>query len=393
MLSFGGRPVGLPCVALALNELRTNVSIWRIKYFLLSGLFGAGVLCALSCFQKLLIAAPLTPKGFIVPSGFGFLAGAAIGLWHTKVLMLKRELESHILRQSDQLREIFDFAPVGIFQFTLEGRYRDINGRFAAMLGYEREDLLQGDIHFTGHCVDSEDCEAFKRLLAEHGEMVDRHIQLYRKDGSRMWMSISATVKTDAEGDYFDGFSLDITGRKRAEDQLKVMATTDELTGIFNRRCFMEVARKEVERSTRFKYDLAFIMFDVDRFKNVNDTYGHDVGDEVLRLLSSTAGECLRAIDVLARIGGEEFAALLPETDQDGALLVAERIRKEIEDMSVSCPQGEVRVTVSLGLAMFSGSAGGQLGDLMKASDKALYRAKDNGRNRVEVYSPESYAT
>jgi len=110
-------------------------------------------------------------------------------------------------------------------------------------------------------------------------------------------------------------------------------------------------------------------------------------------LLSSTAGECLRTVDVLARIGGEEFAALLPETNLVGALLVAERIRKEIEDMSVPCPQGEVRVTVSLGLVMFNGSSGGQLGDLMKASDKALYRAKDNGRNRVEVYSPGSDGT
>jgi|GEM_PF-5309621 len=393
MVSFGGRPAGSPCVALVLDELGMDVSIWRIRYFLLSGLFGAGVLCLLSCFQKLVIAAPLTPKGFIVPMGFGFFAGAAIGLWHTKVLMLKRELESHFLRQSDQLQNIFSFAPVGIFQFTLDGRYREINGRFAAMLGYKREDLLQGDAIFSELCVNPEDCEDVKRLLAEHGEMVDKYIQLYRKNGSRMWMSLSATVKSDAGGDYFDGFSLDITGRKQAEDQLKIMATTDELTGIFNRRCFMEMARKEVERATRFNYDLAFIMFDVDRFKNVNDTYGHDVGDKVLRMLSSTAGECLRTVDVLARIGGEEFAALLPETDLDGALLVAERIRKEIEDMSVPCPQGEVRVTVSLGLVMFNGSSGGQLGDLMKASDKALYRAKDNGRNRVEVYSPGSDGT
>jgi len=316
---------------------------------------------------------------------FGFCTGVLLGVWNFRIVRLKRALELTVARQQTRLQDITAFAPVGIFQFTPDGRYVDVNNRYASMLGYEREDLLAGRVNMADLYQVPEDYEEVGRSLAEGRELVDHHVALRRKDGSPMWMSVFVKIAREAEGFYYDGFALDITDRKHGEEQLRHMAVTDELTGLVNRRCFVESARKEIERCRRFGHDLAFIMIDADRFKNVNDNYGHGVGDDVLRMIASTTAESLRAVDVLARIGGEEFAVLLPQTGPDGAALVAERIRKGIEDQSVACARGEVRITVSLGLAMLARDMK-QLEDLMKAGDEALYRAKANGRNRVEVH-------
>jgi diguanylate cyclase (GGDEF)-like protein len=170
---------------------------------------------------------------------------------------------------------------------------------------------------------------------------------------------------------------------QEANLKLQEIASRDGLTGLFNHRHFQEVLARELDRSVRYGHPLSLILFDIDHFKVVNDTYGHPAGDAVLQALSQRASELLRTSDILARYGGEEFAAILPETGEKGAFVLAERVRRGIEQMQICAEGHTVSVTISLGVATRTPKRreGGKA-ELIAAADNALYRSKKNGRNR-----------
>ena len=161
----------------------------------------------------------------------------------------------------------------------------------------------------------------------------------------------------------------------------------DALTGIANRRYFFEQANTEMQRAFR-SGSLSLLMIDLDHFKLVNDTWGHAVGDAVLKNFSVVARGPLRVADLLARIGGEEFAVLLPATSADGARVVAERIREVVISQFIEIPEGQITYTVSIGVTELNAVAD-SLSSFMKRADTALYRAKELGRNRIEVFKNE----
>ncbi len=177
---------------------------------------------------------------------------------------------------------------------------------------------------------------------------------------------------------------MDISEQKETESKLVNQASTDNLTGISNRRFFDEVAKKEVARSRRYKTPLSGIMFDIDWFKKVNDTYGHLAGDIVLKHLAEVAKSKLREMDFIARVGGEEFAVLLPETDIDDAIKVAERIRQSVEKSEVIFSDQVIKITISIGVSKLLPEDGKSFLTLFQRADEALYRAKQKGRNQVE---------
>jgi diguanylate cyclase (GGDEF)-like protein len=179
----------------------------------------------------------------------------------------------------------------------------------------------------------------------------------------------------------------EVAERQAAQAQLLELATTDSLTGLRNRRYFMETASQEFERSRRYQIPLSLLMLDADRFKSINDRFGHHVGDEALKALAAIGQRQLREIDLFARLGGEEFAILLPQTDFADARAVAERLRQTIAGQMIDTEQGPFNFTVSLGLASLD-PAMTKPGDLLRQADIALYQAKHNGRNRVEPAQP-----
>ena len=185
-------------------------------------------------------------------------------------------------------------------------------------------------------------------------------------------------------------FAVDISERKAMENKLHKLATTDGLTGLYNRRHFMELAHREFSRAARYKISMSLLMFDVDHFKSINDNYGHEVGDEVLITLARTSEHTLRSFDILGRLGGEEFAAVLPETNEETARTVAERLRSAIEEKLTATSQGSIHITVSLGLCAFDRCDVHSVDDMLRIADKGLYLAKENGRNRVEMLLSES---
>jgi diguanylate cyclase (GGDEF)-like protein len=176
------------------------------------------------------------------------------------------------------------------------------------------------------------------------------------------------------------GIVRDATERVRTEERLKLLATTDSLTGIYNRRHFDEVLTSEINRSTRFKSPLSLILFDIDHFKHINDTFGHQEGDRVLTQLALAVGEAIRTTDLFARWGGEEFAVLLPGCDLNDGRLLAEKLRMLLEKQSFA---DVGQVTCSFGVAEHM--PGDDVDGLMRKADRCLYHAKASGRNRVET--------
>ncbi len=168
-------------------------------------------------------------------------------------------------------------------------------------------------------------------------------------------------------------------------------AITDPMTGCRNRRYFMEVGTHEVDRARRSGDPLMVALLDIDHFKSVNDTYGHAVGDDTIKMITKGIQEVIRTSDVVGRIGGEEFAILLPNTNPENAKIVFEKLRKHIEDKPVEIPSGAFRVTVSIGATSFQ-STDENIDDVLNRADKALYDAKNSGRNRVKYIEADGDA-
>jgi diguanylate cyclase (GGDEF)-like protein/PAS domain S-box-containing protein len=216
--------------------------------------------------------------------------------------------------------------------------------------------------------------------------------RMRKKDGTIAWMEVSARVVRDpvtAEPKETIIVMRDITERKRLEEKLSAQALTDGLTGLANRRAFDGDLDREWKRTLRDGTQISLLLLDIDHFKQFNDRYGHQVGDDCLRAIAVAVKEAVRATDVVARYGGEEIAVILAGTDSAGAVEVADKVRCAIEHLRLTHegnPDGESLVTASVGVATALARSGGTMRmpeSLLQAADSALYKAKNDGRNRI----------
>ena len=179
----------------------------------------------------------------------------------------------------------------------------------------------------------------------------------------------------------------DITQRKKMEEQLQKLASTDPLTGLFNRRVFLERLEQEITKVARLSnYSVVLLMLDLDFFKRINDIYGHATGDAVLKAFAEIVRDNSRAIDIPARLGGEEFAILLTGADKEEAHIMAERLRKQVAEIVIDHELGSVKITVSIGAAcVLANDINCEM--VMHRADVALYEAKEKGRNQTRWFN------
>jgi diguanylate cyclase (GGDEF)-like protein len=234
-----------------------------------------------------------------------------------------------------------------------------------------------------------------KGMPAGHAEVVRELVVPTLRDGRVISVLGVGNKRSDYDEEdvelvaYIADVVWTIVAHKRAEEQirrlngqLEHLAMTDELTGLANRRAFFLLGSEEIKKARRYQMPLALIMLDIDRFKNINDAYGHEAGDVVLQCIAKTLLENSREVDVAARLGGEEFSMLLPNTKAADAVIVAERLRLAIERQICIRQNQSVHVTASIGIATYS-EAKLNLDALLHNADAAMYQAKHQGRNQV----------
>ncbi len=218
------------------------------------------------------------------------------------------------------------------------------------------------------------------------GSSIRYELEQICKDGSWIWTETNITAHYDQSGELigYHGVTREISDRKRLEKELEQRATTDELTGIANRRHFLELARNEIQRTLRLNRPLALALIDIDHFKQINDTYGHAVGDQALLVWTHFCQNNIRQIDVFARLGGDEFVLLFPETTCDHAYDTVNRICLALGSQPFTLSNRLIPMTISAGVAGLI-SADDTIDTLLERADRALYKAKEAGRNCVAV--------
>jgi diguanylate cyclase (GGDEF)-like protein/PAS domain S-box-containing protein len=232
--------------------------------------------------------------------------------------------------------------------------------------------------------------EQVARRMEVIGKFQPHELELPRAGGGVMLVR-GVPVVIDGQPAGFVLLAEDISERKTYQETLERLATTDHLTGLFNRRAFLEAAASEIRRAHRFRQSVSLLMIDIDLFKSINDTYGHPVGDEVLRCVGTELKRALRDEDIAGRIGGEEFAVVLVQASLPVATSIAERVRLAFAALSIDAGTTCFGFTASIGVASIADS-GDAIDQLLSVADRGLYEAKHRGRNRVHCVQADAVA-
>ncbi len=302
-----------------------------------------------------------------------------VGMWQD--ISQRKHMELTLMESEQRFRNIAELTTDWVWQVDEHGTYVYSGEKVYPLLGYTPEEVC-GKTPFD--LMPPEEAarvgEIFKNILSAQSPFSFLENINLHKDGHKVILETSGIPLFSCDGIFqgYFGTEHDITERKRAEEEINLLATTDSLTGIANRRAFSAQLEKELERAKRYDTPLSLIMYDIDYFKRVNDTFGHDAGDAVLQALTAVVKANIRAVDVVARWGGEEFLILMPQSDGTAVQDAAEKLRQAV----IHHPFEQIgNLTVSFGVTAFEPQDDSNT--FLKRVDDALYQAKENGRNRV----------
>lgn len=312
-----------------------------------------------------------------------------------KIEMAERSVIGEALRKAEKkYRTIFENAVEGIYQTSPSGRFMSANPALAHTLGFKTPEEMMSSIYDIGTQVymDPKRRREFLEAIEEKGEVKGYVSKIRRRDGRIIWISENVRKVEDAEGNTvcYEGSVEDITLRKRAEDQLKRQAFHDSLTGLPNRALFLDHLHMAMARGRRRKHLFAVIYMDLDRFKVINDSLGHETGDDLLREVGRVLQSCGRSMDTIARFGGDEFAILLEEISAPrDAITIARRILDGVRQ-PFSIGGNEVFTSASLGIVLKTDGYE-RPESLLRDADTAMYRAKELGKSRFKVFNQKMH--
>ncbi len=287
-----------------------------------------------------------------------------------------------------RFRSLSESGIIGIAYFDINGRISDANNTFLSMIGYSRENLEKGLVRWDRLLPPEWLPHMLKvaKTFTSTGRIVPYETEYLRQDGSRFW-GIFGAAKIEGMANGI-AFIVDITRRKKLEEDVRHLANHDALTGLTNRRLFLELTRSGLEEARRNRKKMGLVFLDLDRFKGVNDTMGHEAGDELLKTVAERLTSAVRKVDVVARIGGDEFSILLADiTSQKD---ITEIVRKVLVALREPCviAEREFHITTSMGISIYPDDSD-NIKTLFRYADIALYRAKDRGRNTFAFYYPD----
>jgi diguanylate cyclase (GGDEF)-like protein/PAS domain S-box-containing protein len=309
---------------------------------------------------------------------------AEIGRFYQRAHALEKLRESE-----ERFSSTMELAAIGIAHVEDGGRFRYVNPQLCTMLGHTEQELLAMTVRDVSHPGDAhltdELDEQLRSGAIESYKMEKRYL---RKDGSPIWVGLTIACKRDNTGARLYDISVveDISSRKRAEERIQYLATHDGLTGLPNRVMFAQLLNLSLETARRYGRKLAVLFIDLDRFKVINDTLGHEAGDVLLREIGARLRECLRAADVVARLGGDEFVVLLLEIDDPAQAAAVARDILGVVMRPVAILGQECRVTASIGVCVHP-EDGQDDQAIMKNADMAMYLAKEEGKNNFQFFT------
>jgi diguanylate cyclase (GGDEF)-like protein/PAS domain S-box-containing protein len=303
----------------------------------------------------------------------------------------RKRMEDRLHRSEEKFRMLVENSHDIIYTLAADGTCTFMSPVWTRLLGHATSEVIGKSFREFVHPDDLAACEIFLETVIATGERRSGiEYRLRSKDGKWFWHTTSAVPFRDETGKVvgFYGISSDVGERRKFLEDLEKKATTDELTGVINRRYFIELATAEVKRALRFAHPLSFALIDIDHFKQINDTWGHAAGDRALMHFARVVRENIREIDILCRFGGDEFVLLLPETDSAAACPILERLRAILADTPLEFDGVMIPVSVSVGVAIcnVAENSDDSLDAILGRADKALYQAKENGRDRVSVF-------
>lgn len=293
--------------------------------------------------------------------------------------------KNSLMQMPGLLERVLDALPVGVWVIDQDGRIIHGNPEGQRVwagsryVGVDQFGVYKGWWRSTGKPVEPEEWAA-ARAIGKGETSLNEEIEIECFDGTRKIILNSAMPIRNEAGEIIGGLivNVDITDRIRLEEHLRNAADTDELTQTWNRRHFYELLHDETQRSIRYRRPLSLIMFDIDRFKQINDSYGHAVGDQVLVFVGREIQNEVRVTEYLARVGGDEFMLLLPETGLRDAVNTAERLQGMLADRPIKAVGA---ISCSFGVCEYM--PGETIDDFMRRADEAMYEAKEAGRGRV----------
>jgi diguanylate cyclase (GGDEF)-like protein/PAS domain S-box-containing protein len=301
--------------------------------------------------------------------------------------------EKYLAEAEQRYRSIFENAIEGIFQSSRNGNYLRVNTALAKIYGYSSPEVMIAtlrDIDKQLYVVEGRRNE-FIQLIQEQGVVTNFESQVFRADGSVIWISENVHEVRDAENQllYYEGSVEDICDRKTYEQLISHQATHDSLTNLPNRALIMDRIGQAIERSKRNNTEAAVLFIDLDHFKNINDSLGHNAGDILINIIAERLKPCLRACDTASRLGGDEFVILLTDLDSHLEYVprVIERLLSTIEEPCIidGC---EYLITCSIGVSLYPAD-GTTAEELLKNADTAMYKAKQIGRNTYQFFTAE----
>jgi len=296
------------------------------------------------------------------------------------------------LREAEvRYRGIFENAVEGIFQTTPDGRYLSVNPALARMYGYDSPESMVQAFKDIGRqlYVNPERRAEFVRLVRESGVVSNFESEIYRRDGEVIWISENAREVRNADGmvQFYEGTVEDVTARKSYESQLTYQATHDALTGLPNRTLFADRLHQATLFSGREGTRVAVVFVDLDNFKYINDSLGHEAGDTMIRAMAARLASCVRESDTVARLGGDEFVLMLQGV-QPGDAMISLAMSRVLEEVSrpLNLRGRDLTVTCSIGVAIYPDD-GADTDTLLKHADAAMYQAKQSGRNNFQFFT------
>lgn len=289
-------------------------------------------------------------------------------------------------------RDLFEHAVEGIFRTTPDGRFLDANPALARIYGFDSPHALMAELRdIRGQLyVDPSRREEFMRLIKVRGSISGFESQIYRRDGQVIWVAENARAVTDEAGRLvcYEGTVQDITERKAYEARIERAANYDALTGLANRVLLDDRLEQAILSAASYGTRLAVVFVDLDHFKQINDTLGHEAGDELLRAMAQRLKASVRETDTVARLGGDEFVLLINnQGDPPSIAVLLERMLADI-CRPWRIGQAEFKITCSLGVALYPDD-GVTAETLLRHADSAMYRAKGKGRNNFQFFTPE----